>query len=120
MKRTLAIGFAAVAIACVPAVAQEGGNAENGKRLFTEDGCYQCHGYQGQGGGAGPRIAPRPASAGIQYIHTDPDHDYEVARGDRIAQLVIHPVLEADFRPVAQSDLPPAERGTGGFGHSGR
>jgi mono/diheme cytochrome c family protein len=68
VKKILAIGFVAAAIACVPAVAQEGGNAENGKRLFTEDGCYQCHGYQGQGGGAGPRIAPRPVTSGIQYI----------------------------------------------------
>lgn len=56
----------------------------------------------------------------VLLVNTDPDCDYEVARGDRIAQLVIQPVLEADFRPVAQSDLPPAERGTGGFGHSGR
>ena len=47
--------------------AQGGGNAENGKKLFVKDGCYECHGYEGQGG-AGPRIAPRPAAAGIQYI----------------------------------------------------
>jgi dUTP pyrophosphatase len=56
----------------------------------------------------------------VLLVNTDPDEDYEVARGDRIAQLVIQPVVEADFRPVAQADLPPAERGTGGFGHSGR
>jgi ubiquinol-cytochrome c reductase cytochrome c subunit len=35
-------------------------NADHGKRLFVKDGCYQCHGYQGQGGAAGPRLAPRP------------------------------------------------------------
>jgi len=35
-------------------------NADNGKRLFVKDGCYQCHGYQGQGGVAGARLAPRP------------------------------------------------------------
>ena len=23
-------------------------------------GCYQCHGYEAQGGSAGPRLAPRP------------------------------------------------------------
>jgi len=40
------------------------GNADNGKKLFTADGCYQCHGRQGQGGAAapvgsyGPRLAP--------------------------------------------------------------
>jgi len=35
-------------------------NADNGKRLFVKDGCYQCHGYQGQGGAAGALLAPRP------------------------------------------------------------
>ena len=35
-------------------------SVDNGKRLFVKDGCYQCHGYQGQGGVAGARLAPRP------------------------------------------------------------
>jgi mono/diheme cytochrome c family protein len=30
---------------------------ENGKRLFLRNGCYQCHGYGGQGGTAGARLA---------------------------------------------------------------
>jgi mono/diheme cytochrome c family protein len=25
------------------------GNAQNGKKLFMSDGCYECHGQQGQG-----------------------------------------------------------------------
>ncbi len=33
------------------------GNAENGKRLFTEKSCYFCHGTEGQGGVLYPRIA---------------------------------------------------------------
>jgi mono/diheme cytochrome c family protein len=37
------------------------GNAENGKRVFMKDGCYQCHGREGQGSNmSGPRIAPNP------------------------------------------------------------
>jgi mono/diheme cytochrome c family protein len=36
------------------------GNAENGKKIFTAYGCYQCHNYAATGGGAGPRLAPRP------------------------------------------------------------
>src|SRR6185503_3109602 len=36
------------------------GSAENGKKLFTAYGCYQCHNYTAAGGGAGPRLAPRP------------------------------------------------------------
>jgi mono/diheme cytochrome c family protein len=35
------------------------GNAENGKKIFSSYGCYQCHGYSAQGG-AGARLAPRP------------------------------------------------------------
>jgi ubiquinol-cytochrome c reductase cytochrome c subunit len=37
------------------------GNAENGKRLFNKNGCYECHGREGQGSSmSGPRIAPNP------------------------------------------------------------
>lgn len=35
------------------------GNAENGKRLYIRNGCYECHGYDGHGG-AGAKLAPRP------------------------------------------------------------
>ena len=35
-------------------------SAENGKRVFMQRGCWQCHGTVGQGGAAGPRIAPDP------------------------------------------------------------
>lgn len=37
------------------------GNAENGKRIFFRDGCYQCHGWIAQGG-TGPHLTP-PAIA---------------------------------------------------------
>jgi ubiquinol-cytochrome c reductase cytochrome c subunit len=37
------------------------GNAENGKRIFAKNGCYECHGREGQGSTmTGPRIAPDP------------------------------------------------------------
>lgn len=36
------------------------GNAQNGKRIYTSYGCYQCHGREGQGSPAGSRIGPRP------------------------------------------------------------
>jgi mono/diheme cytochrome c family protein len=68
MQRNRRIGLLVAALAAALVRAQDGGNAENGKRLFVEEGCYECHGYAGQGGAAGPRIAPRPASSGIQYV----------------------------------------------------
>ena len=36
------------------------GDVATGKHLYAADGCYQCHGYVGQGGSAGPHIAPKP------------------------------------------------------------
>ena len=51
-------------------------------------------------------------------MNTDPATPYEVHRGDRIAQLVICRVEEARF--VAVDRLDKSERGSGGFGHSGR
>ncbi len=54
----------------------------------------------------------------VLLINLDPTDPYEVQRGDRIAQLVIQRVEQAAFRPT--SELPGSERGTGGFGHSGR
>jgi len=56
----------------------------------------------------------------VLLVNTDPEHDYEVRRGDRVAQLVIQRIEEASFLPVADGELPAAERGPGGFGHSGR
>jgi ubiquinol-cytochrome c reductase cytochrome c subunit len=35
-------------------------SVENGKRVFMKVGCWQCHGTVGQGGTAGPRLAPEP------------------------------------------------------------
>ena len=43
---------------------------------------------------------------------------FEIAPGERIAQLVLVPVVRADFELV--SDFVASERGSGGFGHTGR
>jgi mono/diheme cytochrome c family protein len=55
-KLFLLATFAAATM--IPGMSQtHAGDASNGKRLFLRDGCYECHGYAGQGGGAGARIA---------------------------------------------------------------
>ena len=61
MKRYLAaLGLGAALMISVRA--QDAGNAENGKKLFLKNGCYECHGTVGQGG-TGPRLAPHPLAA---------------------------------------------------------
>jgi dUTP pyrophosphatase len=56
----------------------------------------------------------------VLLVNTDPSSDYEVERGDRIAQLVVQRVEHAAFVETDHADLPDAERGVGGFGHTGR
>jgi dUTP pyrophosphatase len=55
----------------------------------------------------------------VILVNHDPDEDYVVSRGDRIAQLVIVRVEEAAFSLVPADGLGEAARGTGGFGHTG-
>jgi mono/diheme cytochrome c family protein len=47
-------------------------NPSNGQRLFVKDGCYECHGYLGQGSTStgGTRLGPPqiPLSAFISYV----------------------------------------------------
>jgi ubiquinol-cytochrome c reductase cytochrome c subunit len=34
------------------------GSAEKGKTAYVTHGCWQCHGFVGQGGVTGPKLAP--------------------------------------------------------------
>lgn len=54
----------------------------------------------------------------VLLINTDPTEDFEITRGERIAQLVLQRVEQATF--VETDELPDSERGAGGFGHTGR
>jgi dUTP pyrophosphatase len=59
----------------------------------------------------------------VILLNTDPAEPFAVRRGDRIAQLVVQPVVSARFLPV--EELPPlgseraGTRGGGGFGSTG-
>jgi ubiquinol-cytochrome c reductase cytochrome c subunit len=55
------IGPAAFAAALlVGAASADAASAEKGKAAFVQHGCWQCHGYQGQGGVTGFKLAPDP------------------------------------------------------------
>jgi dUTP diphosphatase len=53
----------------------------------------------------------------VSVVNLDPREPVTFHRGDRIAQLVIQPVLRATFHEVEQ--LPGSARGAGGFGSTG-
>lgn len=53
----------------------------------------------------------------VSLLNTDLEAAYDVAAGDRIAQLIVMPVTRARFLPV--EELPDSARGEGGFGSTG-
>ncbi|MEJ6554234.1 dUTP diphosphatase [Microbacterium esteraromaticum] len=53
----------------------------------------------------------------VSLLNTDSREAYDVAVGDRIAQLIVMPVVQARFEPV--DELPGSVRGDGGFGSTG-
>ncbi|MDR0989787.1 MAG: dUTP diphosphatase [Propionibacteriaceae bacterium] len=53
----------------------------------------------------------------VALLNTDTSQTIELARGDRIAQLVIQPVVTAQF--VETVDLTASRRGDGGYGSTG-
>ena len=51
-------------------------------------------------------------------IFNHSNHDFVINNNDRIAQMVLMPVLKVDFNEV--DELPETYRGSGGFGSTGK
>ena len=57
MFSSLALAVAALGILAATAPVKGDPQIARGRALFATVGCYECHGYAGQGGAAGPHIA---------------------------------------------------------------
>ncbi len=100
-----------VAGLCIGAAAtQEDEATDRGKKDYVEMGCYQCHGYQGQGGRAGPRIAPKPLSleAFTRLVRKPPNvmpaYSPKVISDEQLKR--IHEYLKSIPEPPEVSTLP--------------
>jgi len=87
------------------------GNAENGKRIFTRNGCYQCHGREGQGSTmTGPRIAPDPVPFDVlaRYVRKPtgemPPYTAKVMSDQELAD--IYAFLQSRPHPPAAKNIP--------------
>jgi ubiquinol-cytochrome c reductase cytochrome c subunit len=91
-----------------PLLAQD---AANGRKLFANYGCYQCHGREAQGGlGTGPRLGPKPiAFAALQrYVRQPsgqmPPYTAKVVSDRDLAD--IYAFLQAVKQPPPVKDIP--------------
>lgn len=88
------------------------GNAEAGKKVFMKDGCYECHGREGQGAaqGAGPRIGPPLLSqdALTKYVRQPsgqmPPYTSKVISDQELADIFAY--LQSRPKPAAGKGIP--------------
>lgn len=99
-----------IAPATSPAVESLQGNPENGKKLFTAYGCYECHGRQGAGAAIAPRIGPPALTlAGvIRYVRAPsgqmPPYTAKVVSDQDLAD--IYSFLKTFPAPQPASSIP--------------
>lgn len=111
-----ALSLAAGAWALVPtgvAIAIPEGHAA---LVVPRSGLAARHGV-GVGNAPGLVDAGYRGEVGVIVINHGSD-TFEIARGDRIAQLMVVPVASQEW--VEVEDLPDTSRGAGGFGSTGR
>jgi mono/diheme cytochrome c family protein len=87
------------------------GNAENGKKIFNKNGCYECHGREGQGSTmTGPRIAPDPIAFDVlsRYVRKPtgemPPYTAKVVSDQELAD--IYAFLQSRPHPPAAKATP--------------
>jgi len=98
-RGVLALGAGALAclMASTSAFAQDTprGDSANGKKLFETIGCFECHGYAGQGGAAGPKLIDPPVyPAFIVQLRTPrqvmPPYTAKVLSDQQAADIYAH------------------------------
>jgi mono/diheme cytochrome c family protein len=106
----LGAGLAACLTAAPGAMAQDTprGDAANGKKLFETIGCFECHGFAGQGG-AGPKLIDPPAfPAFILQLRTPrqvmPPYTAKVLSDQQAADIYAH--LQEFPKPTDPKTIP--------------
>jgi len=111
MRILMMILFASSLYAQAPSASAPPGDAQNGRKLFENFGCYQCHGREAQGGlGTGPRLGPKPiAFAAVQrYIRQPtgqmPPYTAKVVSDKDLAD--IYAFLQSVKQPPPLKEIP--------------
>jgi mono/diheme cytochrome c family protein len=98
------------AVLVMSQVAAHAASAEKGKAAYVKNGCWQCHGYVGQGGAAGPKLAPNPMalealSAFLRFTNGPmPPYPEAVLSNGDLAD--IHAYLQSLPKPADYKSIP--------------
>ena len=110
------VHFALAALAASVAFAQSAAadpSAENGKTEFVKNGCWQCHGFQGQGSvtTSGGRVIANtklPFEAFVAYVRNPagamPPFHAEIVSDSALADIYAY--LESRPKPQPVKDIP--------------
>ena len=85
-------------------------SAEKGKAAYTQHGCWQCHGTEGQGAISGPKLAPdpMPIETFTTFVRTSnramPPYPEAVLSNDELAD--IHAYLQTIPKPADYKSIP--------------
>jgi ubiquinol-cytochrome c reductase cytochrome c subunit len=111
MRFVCVLGAAAIAAGLVISqVAAHAASAEKGKAAYVQHGCWQCHGFQGQGGVTGPKLAPDPLpletlSAFVRTSNrTMPPYMEAILSNEDLAD--IHAYLQSIPKPADPKSIP--------------
>ena len=102
--------LAAVAASVVIAQGMSASASEKGKQLFVKNGCWQCHGFVGQGGIAGARLAPdpMPLEAMVNFVRNSnrsmPAYSEAILPNADLAE--IHAYLSSIPKPADPKSIP--------------
>ena len=93
MTRTSLFSLLLLASAAAPAWAQ---SADKGKAAYIGNGCWQCHGFVGQGGVTGPKLAPdtKPLAYFAAFVRNTngpmPPYSEKMLSKDELADIVAY------------------------------
>ncbi len=110
MRLVDALGLAALAAGLLGCGGALAASAEKGKSAFIQNGCWQCHGFQGQGTTAGPKLAPDPiaSEAFTAFVRGSnramPPYQEAVLSNDALADIYAY--LQSVPKPADYKSIP--------------
>ena len=85
-------------------------SAEKGKTAYIQHGCWQCHGFEGQGASSGAKLAPNPIAieAFTAFVRTTagrmPPYSEAILSNEDLADIYAY--LQSVPKPADAKSIP--------------